>query len=105
MNLGKMAEALEMKRSEFLEMIGLFLETSASDLHQLQSALASGESATAARAAHSIKGAALNLGLTQIYELAGEIEAEALIKRLDQSHRSILNLRQKLDEIGRLLAD
>ncbi len=105
MNLNQLAEELGMERREFSELIELFLEASASDLLQIRSAFDRGESLAAAMAAHSIKGAALNLGLTEIYELARKIEEEA---RGNPSHRtpsSVLTLREKLDQIAGALKE
>jgi len=97
MNFKELAINLEMEKEEYLEMIGLFLETSANDLTYLHSALEEGEGRKAASAVHSIQGAAANLGLTEIYELAQKIEMEALGSHLDRTSGPILMLREKLD--------
>ncbi len=100
MNFKDLAIHLEMEKEEYLEMIRLFLETSANDLTYLHSALEKGEGLNAAGAVHSIKGAAANLGLTEIYELAQKIEMEALGNHLDRTSGGILMLREKLDLIA-----
>ena len=102
MNFKDLATRLEMEPGELLEMIELFLEVSASDLNHLQIALEKGEGLQASRAAHSIKGAAVNLGLIEIYELAKKIETEALENHLDQSSEWISALRE---EIGTMAKD
>jgi HPt (histidine-containing phosphotransfer) domain-containing protein len=89
-----------MEEEEFLELIELFLDTSASDLNHLQSAADKGEGPNAVKAAHSIKGAAANLGMTEIYELAKKIETEAQGNRLDRTPEWILNLRRLLDQVA-----
>ncbi|RPJ04529.1 MAG: Hpt domain-containing protein, partial [Deltaproteobacteria bacterium] len=53
----------------------------------------------AANAAHSIKGAAANLGLTGIHELAAKIEAETRKGRFAQVPEWILALREELNRI------
>jgi HPt (histidine-containing phosphotransfer) domain-containing protein len=100
MNLKGLADHLEMEEEEFLELIELFLDTSASDLNHLQSAADKGEGLNAVKAAHSIKGAAANLGMTEIYELAKKIETEAQGNRLDRTPEWILNLRRLLEQVA-----
>lgn len=100
MNFKDLAINLEMEKEEYLEMIGLFLETSANDLTYLYSALDKGEGLNGANAVHSIKGAAANLGLTEIYKLAQKIETEALENHLDRTSEQILVLRQELDQMA-----
>ena len=100
MNFEDLAIKLEMEKQEFIEMIGLFLEASVTDLTDLHSALKKEEGLKAARAAHSIKGAAVSLGLTEIYELAKEIEIEAIENHFSQIDEDILALREKLDHMA-----
>ncbi len=100
MNFEDLAIQLEMEKQEFLEMIGLFLRTSATDLADLHSALKKKEGLEAARAAHSIKGAAVSLGLTEVYELAKELEMEALGNHFDQTDGEMMALREKLNHMA-----
>ena len=97
MNFKDLASNLEMEKEEYLEMIGLFLETTTNDLTYLYSALERAEGPKAASAVHSIKGAAANLGLTEIHELAQKIEMEALKCHLDRDSGPILMLQEKVD--------
>ena len=62
MNFRGLAKQLEIEEGDMLEIIGLFLETSASDLRQLESAIDEEDAKSAVCAAHSIKGAAANPG-------------------------------------------
>ena len=100
MNLKELANHLEMEEEEFLELIELFLDTSTSDLKDLQSAVEKGEGLNAVKAAHSIKGAAANLGMAEIYELTKKIETEARGNRLDQTLESIPTLRRLLEQVA-----
>ena len=70
MNFKGLAEQLEMEETEYLEIMELFLETSVTNLGELQSAVEGKDAQSAFRAAHSIKGAAANLRLNAIFELA-----------------------------------
>ena len=102
-NMGEMAKKLEMEEDELLEMMKLFLEASISDLNHLQDAQEKGEALAAANAAHSIKGAADGLGLTEIYRLAKAIETEARENRLDRIPDWIQTLRNNLNGIAQNL--
>ena len=96
---------LEMEEDEFLEMANLFLETSFSDLNHLQDAQEKREALEAVNAAHSIKGAAAGLGLTEIYQLAKAIETKARENQFDQVPEWIRSLREKLNGIAQTLRD
>ena len=100
MNLKDLGNHLEMEKEEFLELIELFLDTSFSDLNHLQSAVEKGEGLNAVKAAHSIKGAAANLGMAEIYELAKKIEIAAQRNQFDRTPEWILTLRRLLDQVA-----
>jgi HPt (histidine-containing phosphotransfer) domain-containing protein len=100
MNLKELANHLEMEKEEFLELIELFLDTSFSDLNHLQSAVEKGEGLNAVEAAHSIKGAAVNLGMEEIYELAKKIETEARGNHLNRTLEWIQTLRRLLEQVA-----
>jgi histidine phosphotransfer protein HptB len=100
MNVKALASNLEMEEEEFLDLMKLFLEASVSDLTALQSALQKKEVLKVAMAAHSIRGAAANLGLTEIVELAGGIEAEARKNRLHRTQEWTQTLRERLDQVA-----
>lgn len=100
MNFRELAQNLEMTEDEFSELVGLFLETSASDLSKLQSATGGGDGQKAADAAHSIKGAAVNLGLTEIYEMAKQMETEARENHLERTGEMARAIKEKLDRIA-----
>ena len=100
MNLRGLAEQLEMEESEFLEIVELFLETSASSLDQLEAAIDGKDAPEAVRAAHSIKGAAANLRFTEIFELAQKMEKEARENRLEGAPYAVQAIRGNLNQIG-----
>ncbi len=103
MNVEEMARQLEMEEGEFLEMMGLFVEATASDLNRLQEAQKKGEVLGTVNAAHSIKGAAAGLGLTEIHQLARAIEKEAGENRFGRVPERIEALRKKLSSIEKEL--
>jgi len=103
-NLRALAENLEMTEDEFLEMLDLFVEASSSDLRQLQSAAEEGDASKAIQAAHSMKGAAANLGLMKIYEVARQTEMEARRNHLAGIAEIIEALGKELNQIVETLA-
>ena len=100
MKLKELAENLEMGVDEFLEMIELFLETSASDLNQWQSGIDEKDGKKVMIAAHSIKGAAVNLGLLEIYEVAKNTEMEARENNLNGATVAARAIKEKIDRIA-----
>ena len=57
------------------ELFGLFLEDCEERLQRLGAALAAGRLSEIHREAHTIKGAAANVGTTRLQEIAGRLEA------------------------------
>jgi HPt (histidine-containing phosphotransfer) domain-containing protein len=100
MNVEELAENLGLEEEEFLELIDLFIETSMSDLKDLQSAIESGKAENAVKAAHSIKGAAANLGLSEISEVAKKIEENACNGQLEGATKYALELQEQLDVVA-----
>jgi HPt (histidine-containing phosphotransfer) domain-containing protein len=72
-----MAEELTLDLDDFLPLIRLFLEVSAEDLDRLDAAYRLLDLPAAAAAAHSIKGAAANLGFSELAATAAAIEQQA----------------------------
>jgi HPt (histidine-containing phosphotransfer) domain-containing protein len=103
MNVTELSERLGLEREEFIELAGLFLETSASDLISLQQAVERGIAQQAIGPAHSIKGAANNLGFEDIYEVAEKVEAKARNNILDGAEESIQSIRGKLSHIESIM--
>ncbi len=99
MNFKELAKNLEMEGEEFLEMMELFLETSSSDLRKLQSAIDEGDIQKAVNVTHSIKGAAVNLGLIDIYEIAKKMESELWETQQGGVTEQVNTLKEKLDRI------
>ena len=99
MDIRQLAENLGLEEEECLELIELFIETGMSDLNRLQSAIQEGSAEKAINAAHSLKGAALNLGLTELSEIAKEIEEKAGNDRLERTAEPARLLQERLDVI------
>ncbi|HUL30470.1 MAG TPA: Hpt domain-containing protein [Thermodesulfobacteriota bacterium] len=104
MDLKQLAARLELEEDEFLEMMNLFVEVTESDLRKLQSAMEREELQEAVFAAHSIKGAAANLGLTGISEKAKRAEAALRGRQLDEAREAVRGIQEKLFEVTRDLS-
>jgi HPt (histidine-containing phosphotransfer) domain-containing protein len=101
MNLKALAENSELEEDEFLELVCLFLNTSSSELDKLRSAIEKGNAQRVAGLAHSIKGAAVTLGLTEIFEYAKKLETDAQANNLKGAARWVGSIQEELDRIAK----
>jgi HPt (histidine-containing phosphotransfer) domain-containing protein len=102
MNIKESAENLGLEEEEYLELIELFIETGITDLANLQSAVEKKRAQEVAYAAHSLKGAAANLGLASIAEIAKQIEEMAHKDLLDGAMEAIRSIKMELDVVTNL---
>ena len=100
MDFKESRENLGMEEDEFQEIAELFLETSSADFGKLCSAIDKGDARLIVEAAHSIKGAAGNLGFQEVYETAKEIEEKAGNDRLEGIAEHARVLKKGLDIIA-----
>jgi HPt (histidine-containing phosphotransfer) domain-containing protein len=100
MDFKELAENVGVEEEAYLELIELFIETGMSDLDTLSSAIKEKNSDKAADSAHSLKGAASNLGLMDFYEAAKKIEEGILNDRLEETAEDAQTLKEKLDIIA-----
>lgn len=100
MNFKKMSEKLGLEEDEYLELVELFIETSKSDLKNLQSAINNKNIEMIAGIAHSLKGAAMNLGLDYFLELAKSIEKTTSDGELEETAKAAEIFQVKLDNSG-----
>ncbi|MBU2621435.1 MAG: Hpt domain-containing protein [Proteobacteria bacterium] len=77
MNFEKLAGEIGFDKEDYLELIELFINTTTGDIAKLKTAINTGDFNAAEKAAHSIKGAASSLGLTDISNEAKKIEHTA----------------------------
>lgn len=99
MNFQELADNLGLEVDEYRELIELFIDTGATDFQTIQEALAGGNSEQVMRSAHTIKGAAGNLGLMDVSETAKNIEDCASNNQLDSIHTALQILKTQLDAI------
>ena len=76
MDFKELSERLCLEEDEYKALVELFIETSLSDLNIFRSAVQTRNTGQAAKAVHSVKGAANNLGLTELYDTVRKIEID-----------------------------
>lgn len=99
MNFKAMGAKLGLDEDEYKELVDLFVMTGGSDFETLQSALAEGDADTVMRSAHTIKGAAGNLGLMDVSAVAKVIEYRAMKNNLTDLAQTVETLKSQLDII------
>jgi len=93
---------LGLEKDEYLELIELFIDTGMSDMNQLQDGIDERNPEKVYKAAHSLKGAAMNLGLNGLSETAEEIEEKASRNSMDEAEQAAQTLKKKLYGIEKL---
>ena len=99
MDFKAMAQSMGLEEDEFIEVLALFVEVSESDLLNMAIGLKNEDAESVSNSAHSIKGAALNLGLTGIANIAQSVEMKAREDNLQGVSEATHVIREKLDEI------
>ncbi len=103
MNFKKLAENLGLEEDEYLELVELFLDTGRADFQKIESSLANRDADQVMRSAHTIKGAAGNLGFTEISDLAKLIEENAGNDTLEDLDQTVSALRSHFESITALV--
>jgi HPt (histidine-containing phosphotransfer) domain-containing protein len=104
MNLREIADNLGLEENECRELMELFIETSSADLDFLSAAIAEKDGAQAARAAHSLKGAAINLGLDELFETARIVEEKARTNQIKATAEAAEELKRRFTGLVEALA-
>ena len=78
-----------------------FLETGRADYDQLKKAFDAGDATQVSRSAHTLSGAAGNLGLMPVHEVAKRIELAAIDNRMDQISLDVDALNDHFGQIAR----
>jgi histidine phosphotransfer protein HptB len=101
MDISLIAEDLGLDEKDYLELLDLFLATSRDDLEALAAAIAAGDCAQGTFAAHSLKGAAGNIGLTEFSDTARYIEEVTRRGSFDGVAQAAQLLRNSLEHLAR----
>jgi HPt (histidine-containing phosphotransfer) domain-containing protein len=100
MKVKELADNLGLEEDEYVELVELLIETGMSDLDKLESAINAGDTEKAAEAAHSLKGAAGNLGITEFSQVAKQVEDNSRNGILEGASEAAQTLREQLDSIA-----
>ena len=100
MDLKALSKSLGVEEKEYKTLIELFIETSMSDLEKLQSSIETANAEEAATIVHSLKGAALNLDLMEICEIAKKMEITVNDGQLEDIVQICSVLENKLNAIN-----
>lgn len=103
MNFKQLGAELGLEEDEYKELVELFVETGSADFQQLQSALAAADFDQIIRSAHTIKGAAGNLGLMDIHHLAQRIEQLAEGREPQQMQANLQSLASQMETLKALV--
>jgi len=104
MDFERFCNDLASDRETGLEMLRLFYDTSVSDVARIESGVIRGSLEDIADGADSIRGAAKNLGIASIEQIANDLEA-ASRNTLDGAEATVAALRNKLESLGMRLRE
>jgi HPt (histidine-containing phosphotransfer) domain-containing protein len=99
MNFRDMAGRIGFSEEEFQELVELFLESTLSELDHIKAAAQVSDFKKIAMSAHSMRGAAINLGFMEIHELAKTIEGNAQARELNGTVEAADKIRDHLERI------
>lgn len=94
------AQKLGLEIEEYIELIELFLSTGDTDISGMEKAAAVHDYAALMERAHSLKGSSGNLGLTEIYEKAKQIEMNARANSLEGFDNLFMQIKQQVKAIS-----
>jgi HPt (histidine-containing phosphotransfer) domain-containing protein len=100
MDYKHLADQLDINEEEFSELVALFVTITRADLKKIRQGVSNDNSSRAAAAAHSIKGAAANLGFTYMADLAEKLEVLANAGSLDNFDAYIMDLETRVEALA-----
>jgi len=105
MNFKELGEKIGLEEDEYRELVELFMETGTADYDRLKAAFEAGDAQQVARSAHTIQGAAGNMGIMNVHEAAKRIELAAVDNRLDSISAELDSLKGLFDEVARFVQE
>ncbi|MDY6903457.1 MAG: Hpt domain-containing protein [Thermodesulfobacteriota bacterium] len=105
MNIAKLANDQGLTCDEFIEIIVVFIDTAKRDIEAIRSAVANDDAEAVVLAAHSLKGAAGNLGLDEFYDIALGTEQHARKHELTNLPRCVDRLEEALRRLVSMMRD
>ncbi len=103
MDFDFLASRLGIDREDFIELTELFVTTTQKDMDKIRQAVSEANPADAASAAHSIKGAAANLGFEDMADLAKTMEFQGKEGDLNGFDTYMDDMDKMLGELNALL--
>lgn len=103
MNFKNQAEKMGFEEEEYLVIVNLFIKTTAHNLNQLRSAIQTGDISKMLQETHSIKGAALNLGFWEIFEIIERIGMKVRENSWHGISDDVELIQDKMDRIAKSL--
>jgi HPt (histidine-containing phosphotransfer) domain-containing protein len=88
-------ELRDILEDDFPLLVTAFIQDSALRVEDLQLALARGDAESVRTTSHSLKGAAANLGLTQLVELCRQLEEAGRMADLEDKQPLLQQIRQQ----------
>lgn len=99
MDFKHLASKIGIDEEDFMELVELFISTTLSDLDKIKQGVFNNCPQDAAAAAHSIKGAAGNMGFDLIFALAKKMEFQAKAGSLENFNAYILDLEKQVRDL------
>ena len=100
MDFNDLASRLGIDEEDMKELVELFVTTTLSDIEKIRKGISDNNPADAAAAAHSIKGAAGNLGFDEIFSMARDMEMQAKKGSLENFDGYISDLENKVNALN-----
>ena len=98
MTINKLAQNIGLEIEDFIEIFEIYRDATTADMQELKAALKAGDPQGVSRKAHSIKGASVNLGLNELFELAKEIEDNARESNLNRVEGLVRNFSERYEK-------
>jgi len=104
-NLRQMAENVGLEEKEYLSLLVLFIEMSICHLNELKSDILKGDSRKVYETIHTIRGAAENLGIPEMSEIAKAMELKArkdVLEGAEEARETLVEKLAYLTEVSHL---
>ena len=105
MEIGNLANRIGLPAGVYRTLLEMFVKTSRGDLERIELALETGPPETGTASAHSLKGAALGLGLTRISQSAYNLEQHLEAGQREEARRELQAIGTALDKLSALIPD
>lgn len=98
-----LAELQDIMEDEFSVLIETYLADSRTRISGLKDAVGAGDSERLGKAAHSLKGSCINIGVPKLGSLCFELEVLVKEDRLEEAEHLLASVEQEFEEVAREL--